>query len=65
MRGRPRNKPAGDAALTFSEISTRTGIPRSTVYGTYRRAEEKFVIAYLILAGRIRRAAEDDKLAAA
>jgi predicted DNA binding protein len=34
--------------MTFAEISRKTGIPRSTVYDAYRRAEEKFVLAYLI-----------------
>ena len=48
--------------MTFAEISRRTGIPRSTVYDAYRRAEERFVLVYLI---RYRWRAIAKKLAAA
>lgn len=56
-RGRPRG-----GAMTFTEISRKTGIPRSTVYGIYRRVEERFIIAYLMAS---RRNEERIKLAAA
>jgi len=46
---RPRGAAGGDASLTFSEISLRTGIPRSTVFAIYQRVEERFIIAWLIL----------------
>ena len=47
----PRGKAGRGAALTFTEIARRSGIPRSTVYAAYRRAEEKFVLAYLVHVG--------------
>lgn len=45
---RPIGKASGGAALTYSEISKRTGIPRSTVYRIYRQVETKLVLTYLI-----------------
>lgn len=45
---RPRGVANHGAAMTFAEISRRTGVPRSTVHDAYRRVEEKFVIAYLV-----------------
>lgn len=45
---RPSGRAGAGAALTFGEISKRTGLPRSTVYDIYRRVETKFVVAYLV-----------------
>ena len=45
---RPRGAAGAGASMTFTEISRRTGIPRSTTYAAYRRVEEKFVIAWLV-----------------